>query len=431
MKRLTRCAVVLPLLALTFASDLLAGDSSNDRVVIAYNDNDTPVGRIMAISAEQPFNTVSEILTVGQFSILRQASGRIYAVSQYDGTITVIDAASFDLINTFELGANSQVRDIAVIDPQTAYVTRMAHTHLLRLDLGTGETTEVVDLSLFADEDGIPDMNMMSVYDDLLLIQIRRTNLDHPMTFVPPAMLAVVDLSTETLLDADDNTPGIQALELAGTAPKFKMQILPQSTQLFISATGTSWDAGGIELIDLNSLQSLGLGLFESDGQTGVDLGAFVMTTANSGYLSFTTDFALSSHLVAFNIPGGVIPGPGLYAALGYFAPALLHDDATDYLYFPDGSFPSTGVQVFDVVTGEQLTDDVISTNGPPTDLLLVRGNECLGDVDSDGNVGVADLLALLAAWGPNQAHPADFDENGIVDVLDLLLLLAAWGRCA
>ena len=47
-------------------------------------------------------------------------------------------------------------------------------------------------------------------------------------------------------------------------------------------------------------------------------------------------------------------------------------------------------------------------------------------DVDGDGTVGFADLLAVLAAWGT--ADPAaDVDGNGTVEFADLLLVLAGW----
>ncbi|MHC4421995.1 MAG: agmatine deiminase family protein [Planctomycetota bacterium] len=52
-------------------------------------------------------------------------------------------------------------------------------------------------------------------------------------------------------------------------------------------------------------------------------------------------------------------------------------------------------------------------------------------DIDGDGVVGVLDFLALLSAWGPCPAPPADcpadIDGNGDVDVVDFLALLAAW----
>ena len=54
----------------------------------------------------------------------------------------------------------------------------------------------------------------------------------------------------------------------------------------------------------------------------------------------------------------------------------------------------------------------------------------CQGDVDGDGEVGIVDFLALLAAWGPNPGHPADLNGDDVVGITDFLLLLALWGPC-
>jgi hypothetical protein len=54
-----------------------------------------------------------------------------------------------------------------------------------------------------------------------------------------------------------------------------------------------------------------------------------------------------------------------------------------------------------------------------------------LGDVDFDGQVGVSDLLILLASWGPCadcDDCPADLDGDCTVGVKDLLTLLGNWG---
>ncbi len=70
-------------------------------------------------------------------------------------------------------------------------------------------------------------------------------------------------------------------------------------------------------------------------------------------------------------------------------------------------------------------------TVGPGTYRVGVTVLDCAASAyDLDGNcgVGVLDLLALLAAWGPNPDHPADFNGDGVVNILDLLSLLGNWG---
>jgi probable HAF family extracellular repeat protein len=53
------------------------------------------------------------------------------------------------------------------------------------------------------------------------------------------------------------------------------------------------------------------------------------------------------------------------------------------------------------------------------------------GDINGDGEVGIADFLLLLAAWGPcpdpPDLCPADLDGDGTVSVNDFLTLLANW----
>ena len=56
---------------------------------------------------------------------------------------------------------------------------------------------------------------------------------------------------------------------------------------------------------------------------------------------------------------------------------------------------------------------------------------QCIGDVNDDGVVEFADLLLLLAAWGPcTDGCPTDLDCNNDVGFSDLLLLLGGISFC-
>ncbi|MCZ6542515.1 MAG: FG-GAP repeat protein, partial [Planctomycetota bacterium] len=54
----------------------------------------------------------------------------------------------------------------------------------------------------------------------------------------------------------------------------------------------------------------------------------------------------------------------------------------------------------------------------------------CPWDLNGNSDVGILDLLALLAAWGTDPGGPPDFDGDGNVGIIDLLTLLANWGEC-
>jgi len=70
---------------------------------------------------------------------------------------------------------------------------------------------------------------------------------------------------------------------------------------------------------------------------------------------------------------------------------------------------------------------DENNQNGEEAGSAYVFEMPKLGDIDGDGDVDTADLLALLAAWG-NPGGPEDLNSDGIVNTADLLILLGNWG---
>jgi hypothetical protein len=67
---------------------------------------------------------------------------------------------------------------------------------------------------------------------------------------------------------------------------------------------------------------------------------------------------------------------------------------------------------------------------GGNVSVILSGCPPCLADLDGDGTVSTADLLALLGAWGTDPGGPPDFDGDGTVGTSDLLELLSEWGPC-
>ncbi len=127
----------------------------------------------------------------------------------------------------------------------------------------------------------------------------------------------------------------------------------------------------------------------------------------NGGILSF--DLATGDPLDLFFVPG----------AGGVTAIAV---EGADLLV----SHPSGLIDRVNPIGGA-----ILDTLVCPIGVLAMETLFAPEDLDQDGLVGVTDLLALLAAWGPCPAEgscPADLDGTGAVGIADLLALLGAWG---
>jgi hypothetical protein len=73
---------------------------------------------------------------------------------------------------------------------------------------------------------------------------------------------------------------------------------------------------------------------------------------------------------------------------------------------------------------GTSLGDAFIRADIGPT-------NDCPADINSDTQVNVTDLLAVIGGWGACPPPcPPDTNDDGQVNVTDLLAVIGSWGPC-
>lgn len=390
-------------------------------------------GALVSMQRHEPWATVTVASLDSSSPVVQTFNGVIYVVEPDTDRVRMFDGAGAE-IRSFSVGEGTSPRDILGVARNRAYVTRAASTHLYRVDPQTGVGSDVVDLGGLADADGIPDMERMATDGTRLFVQLRRLPGGVPGPGEANGAIAVIDLETETLIDADPATPETDAIELVGPAPRLRMHVGGGGTFLLVSATdGDHLNVnGGIEYVDLRTLASDGLILAEMQLAA---LGGFAMTGDDGGYFLFHTDIVPSNHLQTFTIAGGADPGPEIVFDAGVYLDALLFDPETDLLYMPSAI---GGDFVVDTTTDTQLTPQPIPLPGFPVDQVIGPvGNPY--DLTGDGVVGIADFLALLAAWGDcpapcpptcvaDIATPDGPGADCTVDIHDFLLLLAGWG---
>ncbi len=79
--------------------------------------------------------------------------------------------------------------------------------------------------------------------------------------------------------------------------------------------------------------------------------------------------------------------------------------------------------------TGTLDRDDIVRILSASIDCDSAQ--PCPSDVDGDGAVGVADILALIGNWGPCPSPcSSDVNGDGTVGVNDLLEVVGSWGAC-
>jgi hypothetical protein len=342
-----------------------------DRVIATTASCDFATGGLAEVAADS-FDVVRHKLgAVDADSVIRKWNDRIFVLNRFRGSSVVeIDPDSkLEPKWGCSVGAGSNPHDIAVVSETKAYVSRYDATSLAVVDLSRGPgcknfTTGTIDLSPYADADGVPEMDQMTIVGGRLFVAIQR--LDRNSFFRPAGTgaLVVIDVAT-------DEVAGVVELEIENPFVETKGLVYDEaSARIYVGGPGelfTDLGDGGIEIVDPEALASEGVAL--GGGDLGGDLTDFVLVGSGRGY-AIVAGENFEASIVEFDLATRTTS-----EALAT-SPQLLSDiELTERgsLWLADRHCSNPGFRVFDIRDNTETTSAPVYPGLTPFNLVFRR----------------------------------------------------------
>jgi hypothetical protein len=325
--------------------------------------------------------------------VVRAYDQFVYVVNRgATGNIQILDpCADFATLHQYSTGNGSNPHDIVFLSTSVAYISRYDMTSVLKMNLDTGATLGTINLHELADVDMLPEMDQMFLYGDRLYVALQRLDRNNFYQPTDYSELAVIDISTDTLVDMDPALGGVQGITLQYTNPysEINYRDLGVSYNAYFSAVGFfGLLDGGVIQCDITDPTSQTV-IF-TEAAAGGDILDVEIISDNKGFAIIATP-SFTTELIAFNPTTGLKLGPTIYAPGGYD----LNDCEPSYhgLLLADRRPVNPGVRYFDVDTN-QLIHGPVDVGLPPFDILVM---DLLTDVSS---------VPSLVTLGQNYPNP-------------------------
>lgn len=328
--------------------------------------NSLPEGAFATISLDPPriVDPVSPAHELHNDAVARVFGDRVYIVNRFLGdSIQVLDPSDgFTTRWQCSTGAGSNPQDIVVLGDK-AYVTLYAKAQLLIINPSPAPDCSdfvlgSVDLSAFADDDGIPEMDQMALVNGLLYVSLQRL-----LNFAPARQgaVAVIDTATDQV---------IGGITLTGQNPFAKtkgLSVAPGDYLVVAQVGNFGITDGGIERVDLFTGRALGF--FVTEAALGGDINDFVLVSDRLGYAVVgAPDFTTS--LVSFDPSAGRVTRT-LLSGVEYVADIELNNRGE--LFVLDRTFERPGVRIFRAADGTELTPEPLDVGLPPFEVVFLR----------------------------------------------------------
>jgi DNA-binding beta-propeller fold protein YncE len=372
-------------LGITFLASMLWGCGSGENGVVAGPSvgfvitTDFSVGNLSTITTTPPRTTTPGVLgSVGihSDSAIRTFANRVFIIQRLgSNSIVVIDPnqPSQPLTNysTNDPGSNTQSdpHDMAFVSLSKAYVARYGQNTLLIVNPLTGQQLGTIDLSTFADSDGIVEMDRMIIVGNTLYVTLQRLDRNNAFSASNDSLVAVIDISADQIIDLNPVTPDLDAIVLQGRNPFGGFFYLSSTDRIYIANTGNfdpSDDFGGLEAINPNTNSTEGIII--TDESLGGSLGLVGILNSTVAYAT-VFDANFNNLVVPFSISPKQVGVPLTGLGQG-FKPGLAFD-SNGFLYISDRDITNPGIQVFNTTTNQKV-EGPMDTGLPPFEIAFV-----------------------------------------------------------
>lgn len=391
-----------------------SADAPTTSALIITTDYQTGAYSIIDPVTRNAFNNVDMI---HQDSVCRfdQITGTPFIVARLgsDAVETVTPGNKWSITNEFSVGAGNNPQDISVVNEQLAYVALYAQPYLLKVNPTTGAALGTVDLSFYADEDGIPEVGWLYVKNGKLYVLLQR--LSRPDGFLPTSYSSMLILDAATGLVEKE-------LRLSQTNPFGKLRfntfidkfVIVESGVFTTMQEGMDID-GAIEFFDPET-ETLS-GSVITAAELGGDIVDAVVVSETKGYavVGVRKGTSAETHIVAFNPATGKKGKTLLSSDTWVFNFIELTPDGAE-LWVADRTRNAPGIRIFSTNTDSELTSVPIDVGLPPFMICFANSHAAMPGGSTDGLEDTLTSMVLdsSSSWNTDTDDATDsfFDTN-------------------
>lgn len=279
--------------------------------------------------------------------------------------VDVLDPDTFEILHEYSVEPMSNPQDIEVVAEGKAFITRFALPEMLIVNPMSGAEIGTVDLSAYADADGIPEVSGLTGMDGKLYANVSRLDRENYWSPAGDSYVVIIDAATGKV---------DKGIKLAGTNPIGAPEYSKALGKLVVAQAGSygTLDDGGVQLLDPTTGTAGDFVITEAI--LGGSLNKTVCVTETKCYsiIGAASDNGSNTHIVSFDPQTGQKTGTLLEGSGWVYGDMALTPDNSE-LWIADRTAENSGVRIFSTATDTEVTPEPIRVGLPPSAICFTR----------------------------------------------------------